>query len=237
MTRHETPDPRAGRAVAGMRPRARAIHGLVVAALAAALALLGLAAPAAAHGGPIVISVGTDGAGGITANLTYHNDGHPVEESADVSVTAVSDTGESVGPVALRSASEGVGWYVSDPGLLAEGHWTLTATMTTPAEATATAEVDVVPLPEPPSDDTAGSGDPAGDAQDAAGDVDDAGATAGATTAGRPPPTRAPTTAPRRCCGSSSPSCSPPRPPWLPCSRGAAPAPPPRVGDAYPHRS
>lgn len=171
MNPDETPDPRAGRPVGG----ARAIRGLVVAALAAALALLGLAAPATAHGGPIVISVGTDGAGGITANLTYSNDGHPVEESADVTVTAVSDAGESVGPVALRSASEGVGWYVSDPGLLVEGHWTLTATMTTPAEATATAEVDVV-QPEPPAPDSADSADSADDAGDGA----DAGSTAAA---------------------------------------------------------
>jgi hypothetical protein len=173
MTRYETPDPRAGRPVGGALRGARAVRGLVVAALAAALALLGLASPASAHGGPIVISVGTDGAGGITANLTYHDDGHPVEESADVTVTAVSDSGESVGPVDLRSASEGVGWYVSDPGVLTEGHWTLTATMTTPAEATATAEVDVVPLPEPPAADTA-------DPDDAADSADDAGSGAGA---------------------------------------------------------
>jgi hypothetical protein len=173
MTRYETPDPRAGRPVGGALRGARAIRGLAVAALAAALTLLGLAAPATAHGGPIVISVGTDGAGGITANLTYHNDGHPVEESADVTVTAVSDTGERVGPVALRSASEGVGWYVSDPGVLAEGHWTLTATMTTPAEATATAEVDVVPLPEPPAADTADPDDAADSADDGTAAADD----------------------------------------------------------------
>ena len=116
------------------------LAALLAAALGTVVALTGLAASASAHGGDVVISLGTDGAGGISVNLTYKNDGHPVEESADVSVTAESDAGETVGPVALRSASEGVGWYVSDPGVLAEGHWLLTATMTEPAEATGSAE-------------------------------------------------------------------------------------------------
>jgi hypothetical protein len=120
--------------------------------LGAAVALLGVAAPAAAHGGDVVISLGTDGQGGISANLTWKLDGHPVEEAADVSVTAESADGETVGPLTLSSASEGVGWYTSEPGVLAEGNWTLTATITHPSEATASAQVDVVPLPEPAPD-------------------------------------------------------------------------------------
>ena len=129
------------------RPRAllTAALGLL---LGGVLALVG-AAPAGAHGGDVVISLGTDGQGGVSANLTWKVDGHPVEEAADVSVTGESAAGETVGPLTLRSASEGVGWYMSDPGVLADGNWTLTATITHPAEATATAQVDVVPLPEP----------------------------------------------------------------------------------------
>lgn len=145
--------------------------------LGAAVALLGVAAPAAAHGGDVVISLGTDGQGGISANLTWKLDGHPVEEAADVSVTAESADGETVGPLTLSSASEGVGWYTSEPGVLAEGNWTLTATITHPSEATASAQVDVVPLPEPAPDTddeaAAGAEDGSGDEADgAAGDPD-----------------------------------------------------------------
>jgi len=149
------------------------VRALLVAALGALLALAGVAAPASAHGGDIVISLGTDGAGGVSANLTYKNDGHPVEESADVSVTAESDAGETVGPLTLRSASEGVGWYVSEPDVLGEGHWVLTATITEPSEATASAQVDVVAPAEPPaSGEDAGSDEAGEDAAgaDAAGD-------------------------------------------------------------------
>ncbi len=143
--------------------------------LSAAVALLGAAAPAAAHGGDVVISLGTDGEGGISANLTWKLDGHPVEEAADVSVTAQSAAGETVGPLTLSSASEGVGWYTSEPGVLAEGNWTLTATITHPSEATSSAQVDVVPLPEPAphADDEAAAG-----AEDGAGAAEDADAAA-----------------------------------------------------------
>lgn len=150
-----------------------AVRTLLTAVVGAVLVLAGLATPATAHGGDVVISLGTDGAGGVSANLTYKIDGHPVEEAADVSVTAESDAGETVGPIALRSASEGVGWYVSDPGVLAEGHWVLSATMTEPAEATATAEVDVVPPAAPP----ASAEDDASAAEAAEGDAADGSAT------------------------------------------------------------
>lgn len=143
--------------------------------LGAALALVGIAAPATAHGGDVVISLGTDGVGGISANLTWKLDGHPVEEAADVSVTGESADGATVGPVTLSSASEGVGWYTSEPGVLAEGNWTLTATITHPAEATATAQVDVVPLPEPaPRTEDESAADAAGEAATDGGAGDDA---------------------------------------------------------------
>ncbi|MBD8080159.1 hypothetical protein [Cellulosimicrobium arenosum] len=161
MTTHRSMTTRLLDGAARARVAVRRRAGVVLAALAAALlGLVGIASPAAAHGGDIVISLGTDGQGGISANLTYKNDGHPVEESADVTVTAESEDGETVGPVTLLSASEGVGWYVSDPETLDEGHWVLTATTTEPSEAEATAEVDVVALVTPSGDaqeDTAGA--------------------------------------------------------------------------------
>ncbi|MCB7138001.1 hypothetical protein [Cellulosimicrobium marinum] len=142
-------------------PAVRAVRAVLASALGAVLCLVGLVAPASAHGGDIVISVGTDGAGGISAYLSYKNDGHPVEAAATVAVTAESDAGETVGPLDLRSASEGVGWYVSDAGVLPEGHWVLTATMTEPEEVTASAEVDVVAAA--PGEGDTGTDDQAGD--------------------------------------------------------------------------
>ena len=109
-------------------------------------------APAAAHGGKIDIELGTDGAGGVSAALAWVGDGHPVEESADVVVRAVSDDGEKVGPVTLASASEGVGWYRSEPELLGEGHWTVIARVQEPRKAEVEVELDVVAPPTPPSE-------------------------------------------------------------------------------------
>lgn len=125
---------------------------------AALLLALGLAvgpaaaAPAVAHGGKIDVELGTDGAGGVSAAVTWAADGHPVEESAVVVVRAVSDDGEKVGPVTLVSASEGVGWYRSEPALLDEGHWTLTARVKEPGKAEVEVEVDVAPPAAPPSE-------------------------------------------------------------------------------------
>ncbi|RPF20264.1 hypothetical protein [Myceligenerans xiligouense] len=121
-----------------------------VAALALGLGLaVGPAAtlPVAAHGGAIDVEVGTDGAGGVSVALVWARDGHPVEESAVVVVRAVSGAGEEVGPVTLASASEGVGWYRSDPELLDEGHWTVTARVKEPGKAKARTELDVAAAP------------------------------------------------------------------------------------------
>ncbi|WP_129789308.1 hypothetical protein [Promicromonospora panici] len=151
---------------------------------AALLLALGLAvgpaatAPAAAHGGKIDIELGTDGAGGVSAALTWAADGHPVEESAVVVVRGVSDAGEEVGPVTLVSASEGVGWYRSEPAVLDEGHWTLTARVKEPRQAAVEVEVDVAPPAAPPSEPAAsGSSGPV--AEEVAAEAADAAASAG----------------------------------------------------------
>ncbi|PFG43873.1 hypothetical protein ATJ88_2589 [Isoptericola jiangsuensis] len=121
------------------------------ATLVAGLALAGLTVgPADAHGGDLDVEIGTDGAGGISAAVVWKADGHPVEESAVVVVRATSDDGATVGPVTLTSASEGVGWYRSEPDLLAEGHWTVTARVTEPEKAKVVTEIDVAAPPAPP---------------------------------------------------------------------------------------
>ncbi|MBL0886676.1 hypothetical protein [Myceligenerans indicum] len=143
--------------------------------LGAALALgLGLAVapaatpPAVAHGGAIDVELGTDGAGGVSATLVWARDGHPVEESAVVVVRARSADGAEAGPVTLVSAPEGVGWYRSDPALLDEGHWTVTARVRKPVAATVKTELDVAapPSPAPSGPDSAVPG-PGTDAEDA----------------------------------------------------------------------
>ncbi|GAB4084735.1 hypothetical protein GCM10028784_13650 [Myceligenerans cantabricum] len=140
-------------------------------------------APVAAHGGQIDVELGTDGAGGVSAALVWAGDGHPVEESAVVVVRAASDSGEEVGPIRLVSASEGVGWYRSEPALLGEGHWTVTARVKEPQKAKVRTELDVVapPAPDTPepsassgqddADDTAGADDPDAAAPGAEGDT------------------------------------------------------------------
>ncbi|WP_029253242.1 hypothetical protein [Paraoerskovia marina] len=129
----------------------RAFALLVTAVLAVAWA----ASPAHAHGGDLQVDIGTDGAGGIDAAVSWAADGHPVEETVDLIVTAVSDDGTEVGPVQLQSASEGVGWYKSEPGLLGEGHWVLTSVATVPAEYSGTTEIDVAPVVTPEPDEPA----------------------------------------------------------------------------------
>lgn len=125
---------------------------LLALGLAVPVAVPAAVAPAAAHGGKIDIEVGTDGAGGVSAALAWAGDGHPVEESAVVVVRAVSDDGEEVGPVTLDSASEGVGWYRSEPELLGEGHWTVTAQVEEPKKAEVEVQIDVVAPAVPPSE-------------------------------------------------------------------------------------
>lgn len=144
---------------------------LLALGLAVPVAVPAAMAPAAAHGGKIDIELGTDGAGGVSAALAWAGDGHPVEESAVVVVRAVSDDGEEIGPVTLVSASEGVGWYRSEPELLGEGHWTVKAQVKEPKKAEVEVEVDVVAPAAPPSESAAPESDsdsePAG--SDAAG--------------------------------------------------------------------
>ncbi|WP_402466317.1 hypothetical protein [Isoptericola aurantiacus] len=145
------------------------------AVLAVALALLVMmcAVPrASAHGGELQIEVGTDGSGGIDAVVVWAGDEHPVEETVDVTVKAVSDDGEKVGPIRLQSASEGVGWYTSEPGVLGEGHWTLTVRTTEPVTHRTTTEIDVVAPPTPEAEESAAADASEDGAQAAEGPAD-----------------------------------------------------------------
>lgn len=154
---------------------------LLALGLAVPVAVPAAMAPAAAHGGKIDIEVGTDGAGGVSAALAWAGDGHPVEESAVVVVRAKSDDGDEVGPVTLDSASEGVGWYRSEPELLGEGHWTVTAQVKEPKKAEVEVEIDVVAPAAPPSESAEPESAP--DGSEAAGTNPDADAAGAASSA------------------------------------------------------
>jgi hypothetical protein len=100
-----------------------------------------LGAPAAsAHGGPIKLEVTGDGADNVNVLVTYKKDGHPVTEILEATLSATSSDGRSLGPVPLRSASEGQNLYHSaEP--LPNGEWDVTVTATEPSKAKATVKV------------------------------------------------------------------------------------------------
>ena len=113
--------------------------------LAVALVVLG-ATPAWAHGGPIAIDVRGDGGQGITATVVYARDGHSVTEQVDMTYTAVSATGRTVGPFRLTASAEGQSFYVSKDSLPL-GDWTVTVTATHPSAASKTISVTSAELP------------------------------------------------------------------------------------------
>ncbi|GAA2077401.1 hypothetical protein [Microbacterium hatanonis] len=121
--------------------------------LAAAFVLLAPGA-ARAHGGPIQLTIGPDGIGGVSLYAQYVRDGHMVNEIIDPLVTAKADDGRTAGPVSLVSSSEGQGRWVSEQPFLGEGRWTVTVRTTTPDVAETTAVFTVTELDEPISAQT-----------------------------------------------------------------------------------
>jgi hypothetical protein len=109
------------------------------------MALLG-ATPAWAHGGPIAITAQGDGGQGITASVIYARDGHAVTEQVDMTYTAVSAGGKTVGPFPLIASAEGRSFYVSK-NPLPLGDWTVTVTATHPSAATKTVSLTSTELP------------------------------------------------------------------------------------------
>lgn len=118
---------------------------LVIAVALVATVLFG-ATPAWAHGGPIAIEVHGDGGQGLTATVIYTRDGHYVTGQVDMTYTAMSATGKTVGPLPLTASSEGQSFYVSKTPLPL-GDWTVTVTATHPSSATQTVSVTSAKLP------------------------------------------------------------------------------------------
>ncbi|MGN9907026.1 hypothetical protein ACTMTJ_05645 [Phytohabitans sp. LJ34] len=134
-------------------------------AVLAVVPLLALwpAAPAAAHGGPLVLDVAGDGATGVTVRATYKKDGHPVADQVlRLVLNATGEGGRKVGPVQLNPANEGQGFYTSGP-VLTPGRWTVVVVAPEPnagkAEAAIEARVaQTAPPPAPASDTSDGGG-------------------------------------------------------------------------------
>lgn len=140
----------------------------------AALAMLALAAPAAAHGGAGLIEVGDPEATGelqieFPVRITYENDGHPADEVEGLTVSGKGPDGAELAATDAFVPGDAPGVFRATVTLPVEGQWELTVDSTEPA-ATATITADVagatVVEPESPA---------AGDAPDAGGE-DDAGA-------------------------------------------------------------
>ncbi|TCO47348.1 hypothetical protein [Actinocrispum wychmicini] len=106
--------------------------------------------PASAHGGPIRLEVQGDGGQGVTATVTYQNDGHPVTDEVVLNFTAVTADGRAFGPVRMVAAAEGQSFYVSEQSLPV-GAWTVTVIATRPSAATKTAAVTSKILPAKPT--------------------------------------------------------------------------------------
>jgi hypothetical protein len=119
------------------------LAGVVLATLLAVLATTGMAR---AHGGPIALEVQGDGGQGVTTTVSYVRDHHPVSVQVDLSFTAVSDKGRTVGPFPLVAANEGQSFYVSKEPLPV-GRWTVTVSATHPSPATKTVAVTAATLP------------------------------------------------------------------------------------------
>ncbi|BCB88334.1 hypothetical protein [Phytohabitans suffuscus] len=141
--------------------RQRLVGRLLAALAVVPLLALWPAAPAAAHGGPLVLDAAGDGATGVTVRATYKQDGHPVDDQVlRLVLNATGDGGRQVGPVQLNPSNEGQGFYTSGP-VLTPGRWTIVVTAPEPnagrAEATVEARTaQTAPPPDPESGDPGG---------------------------------------------------------------------------------
>jgi hypothetical protein len=120
-------------------------RALTLAAAVIAAVLLS-AAPAWAHGGPIALDVHSDGGQGITATVTYQRDGHYVTGEVEMTYTAISDKGRTVGPLPLKASAEGQSFYVSKDKLPL-GNWTVTVSASHPSTASKTISLTSAKLP------------------------------------------------------------------------------------------
>jgi hypothetical protein len=92
-----------------------------------------------AHDG-VVLTVHTDGQGSVWADVAWE-DGHPVSESISAAITAHSQAGTRVGPIAM-TALPGLG-SVRYSGTLAAGRWRVVVDAAEPGTGTCTADFEI----------------------------------------------------------------------------------------------
>jgi hypothetical protein len=118
--------------------------------------LLGLPAPAYAHGS-VDITVHSDGWGLLWATVRW-SDGHPVGDPVVAIVLATSDAGDRVGPAALKAAADG---SLSYPGTLSPGRWHVAVDVANPGIGHCEADLRVSPGSAVPADVACGTPPPA----------------------------------------------------------------------------
>ena len=130
------------------------VRKLVSLAAAAVVAVAGgvfIAPAAAAHGGPIELTLNSNGSGEFELIAFYEEDGHIVDAIMDPVLEAVSEDGATAGPINLVSSSVGQGRWVTTERVLSDGDWSVTVSTTTPEEASITIDVSVAPPDTPPA--------------------------------------------------------------------------------------
>ena len=123
---------------------------LVAAAVVAVAGGVFIAPAAAAHGGPIELTLNSNGSGEFELIAFYEEDGHIVDAIMDPVLEAVAEDGTTAGPINLVSSSEGQGRWVTTEPVLSDGDWSVTVSTTTPEEASVTIDVSVTPPDTPP---------------------------------------------------------------------------------------
>ncbi|MFC9327054.1 hypothetical protein [Kitasatospora sp. NPDC057015] len=163
-------------------PTRKRFTALPAAALLAALAVLGPAGPAAAHGDTIRFRIAGAPDGHPRAVASWEHDGDPVDEEVGATLSAVSPDGRTLGPWRLVPV-QGSPATFSTREVLPVGRWTVTVESGFPALGRGEAEltVDVVQDPAPTATAPPGSAQPP---VATAGPVGPAAVTSGADPAG-----------------------------------------------------
>lgn len=103
------------------------------------LAIVPVTGPAWAHDGKLKLEVAGDGATGVTVRAR-HADGHQLDTTVRLVLSATAEGGRTVGPVQLEPAGEGQGFYTSGP-ILTPGDWRVTVRAPAPHPSTVTVKV------------------------------------------------------------------------------------------------
>ncbi|MFY1696053.1 hypothetical protein [Solwaraspora sp. WMMA2101] len=138
----------------------RLIRGLAVVLVGLLLVILPAAGPAAAQTGQLDLDVASDGALGVTIEVTDSAGNRPAEAIRLV-LTATGADGQTVGPMQVQPSGEGQGFYSTGP-ILQPGDWQVTVTTPTPYAGEAIIDVRATPAQSPPPPPAAAASDAEG---------------------------------------------------------------------------